>query len=635
MLPQGFSAAPQPLRSCHLGAFPLDDLTKRVVSQAKPNGWEPTGCSRSLYLDMAETIVRTMAEGQDETGAIVDCVLKQEWGQTTPRFASPGAYLLSQGRIPDLRGQVELAMTSCCVRLADGQAPAPDFWMRELCSAYHAFSHQNTDQALMERWAKELRRVNPEALYTQVRPDGNNLEELHNWTVYAAGGEALREACGLVSPDSAPISGMVFCDKYLPTQLLHFTEYGMYRDPQDPITYDLTTRLQFAVALLAGYRGTVAGDIQELLRRGAITQLFYISPLGLVPYGGRSSQFQFQEAIVCALCELEARRHVSDNPLLAGAFKRQGHLSALAIRPWIMESNPFRHVRNHFPIEKNWGGDIYANHSCYGLTAASFLALAADYANDSIPESPCPAELGGFTLHLDDAFHKVFATGAGYHVEIDTKADLHYDATGLGRVHHAGLPFLLGLHAPFTKTPLYKLPEEFLPKANMSLSSTWKVGNTEYRLADLSHDLGCALEVTESRPEAVQFQLHYRWQDHCIDESYRLSEAGIRFTSAVTYRGLPVEALSVTVPVPITDGEQTTEIIEEGGAGIVCWRWGKGIMTIEFDKSSVRAQLENTRYANRNGIFCSLIFHTQEAKLDLMLSLTCAVENSHARSKDL
>ncbi|MHB9025801.1 MAG: hypothetical protein ACYC7E_16810 [Armatimonadota bacterium] len=60
---------------------------------------------------------------------------------------------------------------------------------------------------------------------------------------------------------SRKLWGDAFFDKYLPAQLGHFTEYGMYRDPNDPITYDITTRLQIAAALALGYAGPLRGDL--------------------------------------------------------------------------------------------------------------------------------------------------------------------------------------------------------------------------------------------------------------------------------------------------------------------------------------------------------------------------------------
>jgi hypothetical protein len=609
--------------SPQFGRFPLEEEVTHVLGQKPSSPWKRTGTTRVLYLDMAETIVRTFAPLQDSSGAITDPVTGEEWGQATPRFACPGAYLLSQGRIPELRSTVERAMTSACERLAAGEAPSPDFWMRELATAYRSFQMSDTSPALLESWAMALRRVDPEKHYLQVRPDGSNLHELHNWTVYAAAGEVIREVVGLVGPDSPSVSGFAFFDKYMPAQLTHFTEYGMYRDPKDPFTYDLTTRLQISAALRAGYTGPLLGTLQELLRRGALTQLFYLSPLGMVPYGGRSSQFHFQEAIVCALCEAEAKYYAANNSALAGAFKRQAHLTAKAMRPWILETNPFRYARNRFPIEENWGGDQYAHYSCYGLTAASFLTQAANYADDSIVERPCPAEIGGFVLHLDEAFHKVFATGAGYHVEIDTRADFHHDATGLGRVHRTGVPFLLGMHAPFTSTPKYHLPKDYWPHANASFSSYWKVPGALYRLAEMSESLTHHVQIDSCHPSAIDFTVHYQWQDFQLAEAYSMSERGLRLTTSVSGGDSTLETLGLQIPVLITDGGSTTEILDSGEdeGGLVRWRWAGEESILRFDPASVSVHWQESSFANRNGIYRLLLLETTADTLSVELSL--------------
>ena len=42
-------------------------------------------------------------------------------------------------------------------------------------------------------------------------------------------------------------------------QVHRFTDHGMYRDPNDPFTYDITTRLQFTISLAMGYDGMLVG----------------------------------------------------------------------------------------------------------------------------------------------------------------------------------------------------------------------------------------------------------------------------------------------------------------------------------------------------------------------------------------
>lgn len=426
------------------------EMVQRALAAAPPRDWAPSGIDRTAYLDLAEIIVRAAAGWQDAGGAIIDPVAGFEHGQTSPRFAASGAILLAFGRAPELRGAIERTMSWSCRRLADREAQAPDFWMRELMTAYLCLA-PISDPTRVAEWAADLRCVNPERTYRKVKPDGQGLETLYNWTIYAMAGEWLREAAGLCGPE-AGICGRVFVEKYLPPQLVHFSPEGMYRDPGDPITYDITTRLQTIIPLAFGYDGPASAELHRLLQRAGLAMLLFLTPDGYVPYGGRSSQFQFQEAIIAALCELEARRYREADPRLAGAFKRQAHRSTQAVRRWL-QMQPFRHLKNGFPPAANHGRDAYGHYSVYSLLAASFFGLAALFADIEIPEAPCPAEIGGFVFTLPDAFHKVFATCAGAHVEIDLRADPRYDATGLGRFTRAGVPLELGPGMPFTATP--------------------------------------------------------------------------------------------------------------------------------------------------------------------------------------
>ena len=445
-----FDPEPRVLKGIGEPTVDLGARVNAVLQGPRPEGWRPTGIDRRFYLDICERIVKEAVRWVDDQGRLIDPVLRKEVAQSTPRFVSSAALLLCFGRAPEVKEAAYRAMSSSCRRLADPavRSMSPDFWMRELATAYLAFETV-ADQDRLRGWAADLARVEPEKIYLQVRPDGTKLETLHNWTVYAAAGEVLREAAGIQASGKF-LWGKAFFDRYMAAQLGHFTSLGMYRDPGDPITYDITTRLQFATALaLGGYDGEHREAIGELLRRGGLATLLFVSPQGFVPYGGRSSQFCFQEAIVSALCELEARRHRKSDPALAGAFKRQARLSALSMKRWMLEMTPWRHLKNGFPPEARHGLDTYGEYSVYSLLISSFLGLAALYADDTIEEAPCPSERGGFVFELSPAFHKVFANCGRTYVEIDTNADPRYDAGGLGRFTRDGVPLELGLGMPF------------------------------------------------------------------------------------------------------------------------------------------------------------------------------------------
>ena len=127
-----------------------------------------------------------------------------------------------------------------------------------------------------------------------------------------------------------------------------------------------------------------------------------------------------------------------------------------------MESPP-RHIKNSFPPETRFGCENYAKPSVYNLFTASCLGLAWQFADDSIAESPAPAEIrAGYVLEMAPAFHKIFATVGDTQIEIDTAADLHYDATGLGRFTRAGAPLELALSVPIPQAGAsYQLPQQW------------------------------------------------------------------------------------------------------------------------------------------------------------------------------
>ncbi len=363
------------------------------ILERSPAAVEPSDVSQATYLDLMERILRAAAAWQDERGAVIDPVKKEETGQASPRFVSAAAVLLHFGRCGDLREQVHLGMDYCCRRLAAGAAGSPDFWMRELLTAWMMIS-PDSPTVRSEAWARDLRSVDPEKLYTSVETPKKPIETLHNWTVYAAAGEGLRELLGLDHIDPAVKSGTRFWTKYMPAQLKHFTAAGMYRDPNDPFTYDMTTRLQFATPLMYGFKSPIDDPLHELLRRGAMAELLYASPDGLAPFGGRSAAVHFQECIFAAIGEMEARRYRTANPPLSRVFKRHARLGVGAIRRWL-DMTPHRHLKNGFAPDQMHGCEAYSSYSTYSCFAASCLGLAALWADESIGESTTPAEIGG------------------------------------------------------------------------------------------------------------------------------------------------------------------------------------------------------------------------------------------------
>lgn len=618
-----FSPIPLDLRSGYgIGPSEIPDKVAKILARGAQTPWKPTGLTRETYLDRAELLVRAAALWQDDSGAIIDPVAGVETGQTSCRFVSSAAVLLSFGRVPELLEHVCRGMDSCCRRLASGEAQSPDFWLRELMTAWWALEDiTQVAPARRAAWREHLCAIDAERHNWFVEKPEKPIESLHNWTIYAAAGEGMRELAGLL-PAGEPrpwLSGNTFWEKYMPVQLRHFTEHGMYRDPADPFTYDMTTRLQAATPLFYGLETPLRPVYEELLRRGALAQLLYSAPNGLVPFGGRSNAIHLQEAIQAALGEIEARRYRDGDPALAGAFKRQAHLGVAALDRWLL-AKPHRHVKNLFPIETRHGCEPYANYAVYSLFASSCLVLAALFADDSIPEAVTPGEIGAYALEFAPAFHKVFATCGNTQIEIDTQADLSYDATGLGRFMAADAPPELALAMPIPVKPNYTLPERWIARQQVTIGPAWpNIDGTWTALAELSEGLSHETEILAESTESVRMAIHWKHAERQvkITETYALAEGGLNYRTSVRVAGQPVEKLRLIVPLLETDGE--------------------AVSTVQLNEDHALLRYRGTRYkvvwmstgqatlgepvANRNGVYRPLTieFSRGDVELDLMI----------------
>jgi len=625
-----FSPEPCSLVALGIGPFELEAKVKEVLALPSPKDWSPTGIDRNYYLDVMEHVLREAQKWVDAQGKVIDPIRKKEVGQTTPRLVSSGAVLLGFGRLAEAREAVFRSMSHCCQALPSGQAKknSPDFWMRELMTAYLALQNV-ADREQLAAWAAGISAVEPEKIYTKVSPSGKGIDKLANWAIYASAGEAMRQAAGL-KPAKDFLWGNAFLEKYVGGQFSLWTANGMYRDPGDPITYDITTRLQVASALAYGYDGKLRQPLEELLRRGGLAMLLFMSPEGFVPYGGRSAAFNFREAIVCALAELEARRYRQSDPKLAGAFKRQAHLSALAVKRWMRDMEPWRHLQNGFPPEASHGLDSYGHYSVYSLLCSSFLGLAAIYADDTIAEAPCPADKGGFVFALAPAFHKVFANVGGTYLEIDTGADLHYDATGLGRFCRKGVPLELALGMPAARfmkkwgqAAITMGPGQAQPDEPVAIGPGVWTGRQWWSLAaEPEGKVAHTLKVLHQAPEAVEFEVVYTCSnDRTITERYRLEPGKLAIACANGRQGegRAAERVRMVVPLLVTDGFSKSQI--EGPAdGVVQVKYLGHIYRVQFDRA-MKATIEEKPYANRNAVYRSLLIESPGNGVQVTLEL--------------
>lgn len=566
-------------------------------------GWRPTGRNRNLYVELSEPIVRSAVPWQDADGRIVDpCDLEGIEGFplfSAARFVGALGFLIDAGRCLDLAEVCARSLDVTCRGLFQAHEQpirGADFYPKELMRGYLALrSHVAADRHA--EWGRLLGGYDPLRNYTYVMTPEKPVV-LHNIVTFAVAGEIWKRKHGLC--DNTP-----FVEAHLETQLDRFTEFGMYRDPNDPLTYDFTARMNLSLMLQWGYDGVHAGFIDEMLRRGGLTTLCYMSNLGEAPFGGRSNQFNFTEATLAVLCEYEANRYKALGDLeLAGRFKRAARLATLSVRRWLEMSHP-RFVKNGFDPESQHGRESrYGLYGIYLLLAASQFGFAHLLADDSIEERPLPYETDRILVHLPDAFHKVFATAGGYHLEIDTRADLHYDATGLGRIHRCSVPGELGLSTPIAADPGYLVSVDPAPR-NVAIGPGWlKADGTVAWLADCSDEIGDIQFSAQPGVDGEPLGFEVRYEGGLpgcdrVTERYQIENDGVVITDTVEGAA---NRIRVQIPLLETNGLERTKI--EMGPGVFTVTSGPHRYRVECLSAGLLDQyLEPFTAPNRNGIY--------------------------------
>lgn len=574
------------------------DISRKVydlLEKPAPENWRPSGIDRTVYLDMIERIVRTAEPWVNEKGAVIDPVLQYEHGQTSPRFASTCAVAIYFGRCTDLKEKLYRVMDHCCYALTQPDAVnrSSNFWMRELVTAYNCLRDIAPPEHLAS-WKKLLSQVEPEKAYKYVSNDPEKLATFHNWVVYSAAGESMRQSAGIGGAENV-LWGNKYFDKYTKYQMHRFNEYGMYRDPDDPITYDITTRLQFEAALFDGYNGVWKDELRTRLDKAMFATLLFMMPTGEVPFGGRSSQFYFQEGIISALCELAARRYKESDPRLAGAFKRQAHLAAKSsMRGLLRQDGKLFHLKNFFDPATRHGCDSYGHYSVYTLFAGSVYSLAALYADETISEAPAPAEIGGFGLALTRNFYKLFCNQSGNYLEFDLKTNPKHDANGLGRIQLAGQPWGLLASLPFAEKNIgYRIaPDLQVNEFPVSVAPEWrdKSGNI-CRLAAWNDNAGKCREIAPG-----VWQVEYSTGETNAVYTVDITEKG-KLLLEMTLTGDATEPVMV-IPVLENDGMNQPELKLQN-SGFTASMSGKTLTCTSNGKAAVI----NGKAVNRTGVY--------------------------------
>ena len=404
--------------------------------------------ARELYLDIIEGslavyekeriynfIERVRHEGLSEHGF--------------PRIGANIGLLMAYGRSLDYY-PIFVEIMDICAHSIPRVYAANDFSVREVVCALALLEKRGVcDKNLIEKWKKEYAEIDPWHCYSMIAKTPDT--PIGNWAMFNAVSEYVR--CRWCKIDD-----LSFVDHEISSQLLSLDENGMYKDPGCPMIYDVVARFLMSAILLYGYDGKHREAMENALDRSIELTLKMQSVTGEFPYGGRSNQFIHNEPMLASLFEMEATRLYKKGETALASRCRAAAIKAAEHTLSRLDDPDLCHMKNAFPRDSFIGSEPYGYFDKYMITAASNISFALFFANENITPSIAPTDEGFYSVSTSEDFHKTFLNAHGYFLELDSKADFHYDANGLGRIHKKGCESTVCLSLPFPpKTESIKL----------------------------------------------------------------------------------------------------------------------------------------------------------------------------------
>jgi len=472
-----------------------------------------------------------------------------------PRLTADIGILIAHGRRTDLKDRLARMMDLCCDEMPAHNRCANDFSVKEIIFAIMELEKNRTfPQRQIDSWKEKLKKIEVAKCYDKfaVKEDS----KVYNWAAFTMLSEWMRCQLKLAPED------LRFIDIQAASQWQWVDGNGMYRDPNNPMVYDLVTRGLFALLNHFGYRGKYYEQWDCALKKAGLFTLKMASVTGEIPYGGRSNQFLHNEAHLAIIMEYEAVRYARLGDLkTAGQFKAAVRRALDSIDYWLA-NQPICHVKNRFPRDTKYGCEGYAYFDKYMITTASFLYAAYLVCDESIPAGELD-DLTGDTWQTSEHFHKLFLRAGNYFAEYDHKADYHYDASGLGRLHRKGAPSAICLSTPGTDTPVYTVNAEnaaaFAIVPEVLEQGKWLSGAAREVMHQVkSHGAqGCIAqaEVSCLWPEKRE-----------VKSAYRLSEDGLQIDLAGQ------GTIGLMLPAFLFDGTDQCKIENSGRVLTVKYR---------------------------------------------------------------
>ncbi|MDD3927491.1 MAG: hypothetical protein PHT33_12625 [bacterium] len=611
------------VRPQELPPFPYEDKLSRLLT---PDGPTIPAAVRSLYLDLAETIIDRALTWLNDAGIIIDPVEGHDdrWlGGTAARFACPAAILFRERKRADLLEPASRALSQLAggilKRAVTGDDPRPAvlaLCMKEMIIAYDIL-HDYVEDDRAEIWHKALAAIDPNIAYN-VMPELAAGQRPNNYGSSACIAEWLRFRYGLADERN-------WIEQQLNLQMPFFTGLGMYRDPGDPHLYDLAVRHNLSELLQYGYDGPLRDRLQELLRRTGLVTLQMVSPCGYAPFGGRSNLYLHNEAMLAYICEYQALQYMKQRrPEAAASFREVSMRSIRAVVPYV-QAEPVHNIKNFFDPSTRHGKDRgYGEYAVYALLSASLFARTALLADDAIESSQEPPASRGCLLHVWPAFHKVFATCGNTQAVVDTRCQKGYDATGLGRLQHKGAPPDLALSMGIAAEPHYHVHEALTGRA-AAIGPCWRLISGEWvSLAAMSDAIEDVVFTEKAvSPQGVEWSLSWSVNSahaeanavSTVTQSYRLISGCLYIRTAVS--GC-YDRLGLEVPCLVDNGAGEAQIqLLEQGLSVTFKGW---IFRAEMPEAEA-CIMEDGLYANRGARYRLVRMETTAPVFEAVISI--------------
>ena len=486
--------------------------------------------------------------------------------------------LIANNRRKELMPLFLEMMDFCCSQIPTHKA-ANDFSVREiLCCILELEANKTVEQDRINGWKKQLTDIDVNTVYNVFAktPD----DAVANWAVYTAASEWMRHYCGLNDTKD-------FVSLQFDAQLKAFDENGMYKDPCCPMVYDTVTRGLFSFMIYFGYNGANADRMDKMLRNAARMSMKMISVNGEFPFGGRSNQFLFNEALFPIIGEYEAcRYHREGNDEMAGQFRSlvDASLDHMEKR---LSVKPMSHIKNRYPIETKYGCEDYGYFRKYMITVASMLYVACMMHDETI--KPVPRDMTPYVTQTSDDFHKVFMQAGGYFAEWDTCADTHYDTGGLGRLHIKDAPSCICLSLDGAAESNFVVDID--PSVPFAITAGIKENGRTLYAGSPEDKYECVEKKSDATSAFVRFRITVKNGKMLYEDAY-LNADGM--TLKIT--GDEADTVAVQLPAFDFDGETHTDIrSDEKSVAVSCQSY---VCRYETDGKIIDTGLIG---ANKNG----------------------------------